>query len=310
MKDVKVVFMGSPEFSLPVLKYLIDNTNVIAVVTQPDKEVGRKKVLTAPPVKTMAIQYGIKVLQPVKLRNEYKCITDLNPDIIITCAYGQILPFELLDFPKYKTINVHASLLPKYRGGAPIHHAIINGEKETGITIMRTDAGMDSGDLIGKEVLNINDDDTYDVVNKSLSELGAIALSKYLPKVIDGTALYEKQNNDEVSFAYVIKREDEKLNFNDKTINVHNKIRGLSSIPSSYAILDGEEVKIYNSRIGNGIPSIPGKITNIYKDGIGVSTIDGEIVITDLKMFGKKRMLAKDYLNGVDKEKLILKMFK
>ena len=309
MKDKKVVFMGSPEFSLPVLKYLIENTNVIGVVTQPDKEVGRKRILTPPPVKVMALEHKIKVLQPVKLRTDYKCIIDLEPDVIVTCAYGQILPFELLDYPKYKTINVHASLLPKYRGGAPIHHAILNGEHETGITIMRTDKGMDSGDIIGKEVLKINDNDTYDTVNKSLSELGAKSLAKYLPKVFDGTASYEKQDDSLVTYAYVIKREDEKLNFNDNTINVYNKIRALSSIPSAYAILDNEEVKIYNSKIGNSKPSTPGKITNIYKDGIGVSTLDGEIIITDLKIFGKKRMLAKDYLNGVDKEKLLHKSF-
>ena len=173
MKDKKVVFMGTPEYSVPVLEMLIENTNVIGVVTQPDKLVGRKKVLTPCPVKEVAIKNNIPVLSPVKLKDEYQSIIDLNPDIIITCAYGQILPEELIYAPKYDTVNVHASLLPKYRGGAPIHHAIINGEKETGITIMFTDKGMDSGDTITKQVLPIGENDTYDVISKKMSKIGA-----------------------------------------------------------------------------------------------------------------------------------------
>ena len=309
MKDKKVVFMGTPLFAVPVLERLIESTNVIGVVTQPDKEVGRKKVLAKSPVKLLAEKHNIKVLQPVKLKYEYQDIIDLNPDIIITCAYGQILPFELLDFPKYKTINVHGSLLPKYRGGAPIQRSIMNGDKTTGITIMRTDVGMDSGDMIVKEEVDILDSDNYESLSSKLSLIGADLLIDVLPNIFDGDVEYIKQNDDEVTFAPIIKKEDEYLSFDDMSINIFNKIRGLSPEPSCYAILDGERVKFYEARIGSSKNDVSGKIINVYKDGIGVSTNDGEIVITKIQMPGKKVMLTRDYLNGIKKEDLIGKIF-
>lgn len=309
MKDKKVVFMGTPEFSVPVLKALIANTNVIGVVTQPDKEVGRKKVLMPSAVKTVALENNIKVLQPKKLRYEYEDIIKLNPDIIITCAYGQILPKELIEYPKYKTVNVHASLLPKLRGGAPIHRAIIEGYEKTGITIMFTDEGMDSGDMIEKEELLINSDETYDTLSNKLSLIGAELLIKVLPKVFEEKVVRIKQNIEEVTFAYNIKREDEHIDFNNKTKDVYNKIRGLSSTPGANAVLEDKEIKIYEAKIGNTSGNTPGKIINIYKDGIGVSTIDGEIIITKLQLPGKKVMNTKDYLNGIKKEGLLGKYF-
>ena len=224
MKDKKVVFMGTPEFSLNVLESLIENCNVIAVVTQPDKEVGRKHVLTISPVKALALKHNIKVLQPRKLRNEYQDIIDLNPDVIITCAYGQILPYELLSYPKYKTINVHASLLPKLRGGAPIQRAIMEGYKKTGVTIMRTEAGMDDGDMISSYEIEIKDDDTYETLSSKLSVIGKDLLIKTLPSIFDGTCKYIKQNEDEVTFAKIIKKEDEYLNlFIDIQLEVLSK---------------------------------------------------------------------------------------
>ena len=308
MKDLKVVFMGTPSFSVPVLEGLIENTNVIGVVTQPDKEVGRKRILTKSPVKELAEKYNIKVLQPIKLRNEYQDIINLNPDIIITCAYGQILPEELIYAPKYNTINVHASLLPKYRGGAPIHHAILNGDNETGITIMYTDKGMDTGDIISMESIPINNDN-YLALKDKLSILGKDLLLKTLPSIIDKTAKRIKQNDNDATYAYAIKREDEKLDFNNETKNVLNKIKALCEI-GSYVYLDEQEVKIFEAEEGNMSINNPGKITNIYKNGIGVSTKDGEIIITKLQMPGKKIMNARDFLNGVDKEKLKEKSFK
>ena len=308
MKDLKVVFMGTPLFSVPVLEGLIENTNVIGVVTQPDKEVGRKRILTKSPVKELAEKYNIKVLQPIKLRNEYQDIINLNPDIIITCAYGQILPEELIYAPKYNTINVHASLLPKYRGGAPIHHAILNGDKETGITIMYTDKGMDTGDIISMESISINNDN-YLALKDKLSILGKDLLLKTLPSIIDKTAKRIKQNDNDATYAYAIKREDEKLDFNKEKKNVLNKIKALCEI-GSYVYLDEQEVKIFEAEEGNMSINNPGKITNIYKNGIGVSTKDGEIIITKLQMPGKKIMNARDFLNGVDKEKLKEKSFK
>lgn len=308
MKDKKIVFMGTPNFSVPVLDALIKNYNVIAVVTQPDKEVGRKKVLTKSPVKLLAEENNIKVFEPKRLRDEYQDIIDLNPDMIVTCAYGQILPKELLEFPKYKTINVHASLLPKYRGGAPIHHAIINGEKTTGITIMRTDVGMDDGDIISKEEIDILDTDDYNSLSNKLSILGKDLLIKTLPDIFNEKVEYIKQNEEEVTYAYTIKREDEKLDFNKTTDEIYNKIRALSET-GSYSILDNEEIKIYKARKGEKIGSINGQIICIYKDGIGVATKDGEIIITTIQVPGKKKMSTKDYLNGINKDSLIGKIF-
>ena len=309
MKDKKVVFMGTPSFAVPVLEKLIESTNVIGVVTQPDKEVGRKKVLTPSPIKVLAQKHNIKVLQPVKLRNEYQDIINLNPDIIITCAYGQILPFELLDYPKYKTINVHGSLLPKYRGGAPIQRSIMNGDKKTGITIMRTDVGMDSGDMISKEEIDILDNDNYETLKEKLSVLGADLLMKTLPDIFDFNVKYIKQNEEEVTFAPIIKKEDELLDFNDTSINIFNKIRALSPEPSCYSLLEGERVKFYETRIGNAKKDVAGKIINIYKDGIGISTNDGEIIITKIQMPGKKVMSVRDFLNGKGAEDLLNKKF-
>lgn len=309
MKDKKIVFMGTPIFSVPVLEKLIENYNVIGVVTQPDKEVGRKRILTKSPVKILAEQNNIKVLQPIKLRNEYQDIIDLNPDMIVTCAYGQILPKELLEYPKYKTINVHASLLPKYRGGAPIHHAIINGEKTTGITIMKTDVGMDDGDIITKREIEILDTDDYETLSNKLSILGSDLLIETLPDIFNGKVTYQKQNNEEATFAYTIKRDDERLDFTKTTNEIYNKIRALS-LTGSYAILDDEEIKIYSSFKGEKIGSIEGQIICIYKDGIGVATSDGEIIITSIQVPGKKKMLVKDYLNGINKDSLIGKIFK
>ena len=311
MKDKKVIFMGTPSFSVPVLEALYENTNVIAVVTQPDKEVGRKKVLTKSPVKEFAISHDIKVLQPIKLREDYKSIIDLKPDVIVTCAYGQILPEELIYAPTYNTVNVHASLLPKLRGGAPIHHAILNDYDKTGITIMYTDKGMDSGDIITEESIDIDFNDTYDTLSAKLSKLGAELLIKTLPSVfnnVKGT----KQESSEVTYAYTIKREDEHIDFNRPTKEVYNKIRALSSMPGAYAILDGQEVKIFASRIGIGTSNknkTPGDVVEIYKDGIGLATKDGEIIITSIKISGKKQMNVRDYLNGVNKEELKTKKF-
>lgn len=309
MKDKKIVFMGTPIFSVPVLEKLIENYNVIGVVTQPDKEVGRKRILTKSPVKIFAEQNNIKVLQPIKLRDEYQDIIDLNPDMIVTCAYGQILPKELLEYPKYKTINVHASLLPKYRGGAPIHHAIINGEKTTGITIMRTDVGMDDGDIITKREIEILDTDDYETLSNKLSILGSDLLIETLPDIFNEKVTYQKQNNEEATFAYTIKRDDERLDFTKTTNEIYNKIRALS-LTGSYAILDDEEIKIYSSFKGEKIGSIEGQIICIYKDGIGLATSDGEIIITSIQVPGKKKMLVKDYLNGINKDSLIGKIFK
>ncbi len=311
MKNLRVVFMGTPLYSVPVLEMLINETNVVGVVTQPDKPVGRKKVLTSCPVKEVAINNNIKVLSPIRIKGEYKDIMELNPDIIITCAYGQIIPEELIYAPKYDTINVHASLLPKYRGGAPIHHAIMNGEKEMGVTIMYTDKGMDSGDIIEKESFPVNINDTYDIVSKKMSVLSANLLKKVLPSILNGTCNRIKQNDNQKTIAPVIKREDEHINFNNSSLNVHNKIRGLSSVPGAYAVLDNLNVKILLSSLDDCLDTNVGvgTITRIGKDFIAVSCADKEIKLLKIQVPGKKPMLVGDYLNGINKDSIIGKKF-
>lgn len=306
----KVVFMGTPDFAVPILEGLISNYEVVLVVSQPDKKVGRKQILTPTPVKKKALENNIEVFQPDNIKNDYQRVIDSNPDIIITCAYGQIIPKALLDYPEYGCVNVHASLLPKLRGGAPIHKAIIDGYDKTGITIMYMDAKMDSGDIIAQEETIIEDSDSLETLHGRLSILGKDLLLKTLPSIFNKTNDRFPQNIDEVTYAYNIKREEEHIDFNKTTREVFNLIRGLNPTPSAFCILDDEEIKVYNSKIGSSSASVPGKITNIYKDGIGVSTVDGEIILTEIKPFGKKKMLVRDYLNGIDKDKLLNKILK
>ena len=310
MKDKKVVFMGTPAYSVPTLKMLIKNYTVVGVVTQKDKKVGRKQILTPCEVKQVALENNLKVFTPENLREDYKNIIDLNPDIIVTCAYGQIIPEELIYAPEYNTVNVHASLLPKYRGGAPIHHAIINGEEKIGVTIMYTDKGLDTGDIIAQEEIDINIDDTYDIISEKMSTLGANLLEKVLPSIFDKTNKREKQNEELSSYAKVITREDEHIDFSKSSIEVHNKIRGLSSVPGAYAVLEGNNIKILSSSIKdcNKTDKKPGTITRVTKDGLFIACSDKEIKILKIKPAGKNVMTIKDYLNGIDKNKLIDKV--
>ena len=313
MKDLKVIFMGTPDFSVNVLNSLIHNTNVIGVVTKPDKLVGRKQILTVSAVKKVALENNIKVMQPTKIREEYQSIIDLNPDIIITCAYGQFLPKEILDYPKYGCINVHASLLPKLRGGAPIHKAIIDGYTTTGITIMYMGLKMDNGDIISQKSIEIEKTDNVGTLHDKLSLLGTELLMETLPSIVNGQANRIVQNEEEVTFAYNISREDEHINFNKTKIEVFNQIRGLNPWPVSYTILDDKEIKIYEAIIGEDIykEKTNGEIVRLYKDGIGVKVSDGEIILKIIKPSGSKKMSVKDYLNGFEeKNNLIGKVFR
>jgi len=307
---MKVIFMGTPDFSVPVLEGLIENYDVIGVVSQPDKRVGRKQELKNTPTKEVALKHGIKVFQPIKIREEYEDILKMEPDIIITCAYGQIIPKVILDYPRLGCINVHGSLLPKLRGGAPIHHAIIDGYKTTGITIMYMAPGMDDGDMISQREIEILDSDNLESIHDKLSILGRDLLLETLPSIIDGTNERIKQNEDEVTFGYNIKREEEHIDFNKTKREVFNLIRGLCPIPSANAILDGNEIKIYSSKIGDRDFSNKknGEIVDINKNGISVKCSDGELIITELKPSGKKRMDATSFVNGIGKDKLIGKV--
>ena len=310
---MKVVFMGTPDFAVNVLQGLIDNNyDVVGVVSQPDKEVGRKRVLTPTPVKEVAMKYNIPVFQPVKIRKEYDDILALEPDIIITCAYGQIIPKEILDYPRLGCINVHGSLLPKLRGGAPIHHAIMDGLEETGITIMYMDVSMDSGDIISQRSIPITDSDNVGILWDKLSLLGRDLLIDTLPSIIEGTNERIKQDESLVTFGYNVKREEEHVDFNNTSRKVFNHIRGLNPWPSANAILDDSEMKIYECDIlDKKYPNnICGEIVDITKEGIVVKTSDSSVVLKTIKPFGKKMMNAKDYVNGIGKDNLIGKVLK
>ena len=309
---MKVIFMGTPDFAVPVLEGLIENYDVVGVVSQPDKKVGRKQELKNTPTKEVALKHGIKVFQPIKIREEYEDILKMEPDIIITCAYGQIIPKVILDYPRLGCINVHGSLLPKLRGGAPIHHAIIDGYDKTGITIMYMAPGMDDGDMIKQREIDILDSDNLESIHDKLSVLGRDLLLETLPSIIDGTNERIKQNEDEVTFGYNIKREEEHIDFNKTKREVFNLIRGLCPVPSANCILDDNEIKIYSSKIGDRDFSNKenGEIVDINKNGISVKCSDGELIITELKPSGKKRMDSISFVNGIGKDKLIGKVLK
>lgn len=312
MNNLKVIFMGTPEFSLPVLEGLNSKYNVVMVVCQPDKPSNRG-VVQYSPVKDFAIKNNIKVFQPVNVKNEYHEILSEKPDLIVTCAYGQIIPKEILDYPKYGCINVHASLLPKLRGGAPIHRAIIEGHKETGITIMKMKEKMDAGDIISQVKTEILDDDTVGTLHDKLSVLARDLLLSTIPNIISGNINLVRQNEEEATFAWNIKREDEKIDFSKTTREIYNQIRGLNPLPGAYAILSGRIIKIWASRYGDKFFNeevLNGQIVELYKDGIGVKTSNGEIIITELQLEGKRRMLANEFMNGVvNKELLVGRMF-
>lgn len=305
MKEKRVVFMGTPDFSVPVLEMLIENTNVVMVVSQPDSYVGRHHELKMPPVKEVALKHNIEVFQPQKIKNDFEKVLSCNPDIIITCAYGQIIPSELLFTPKYGAVNVHASLLPKLRGGSPLHRAIINGYDKTGITIMYMDTGMDNGDIIKQESIDIKEDDNVGIIHDKLSLLGRDLLLKTLPSIFNQENERIKQDESEVTFAYNIKKEEEKIDFSKSAKEVHNHIRGLYPFPGAYTTLNGEIIKISESKIGNKSNKEVGTISNITKEGICVSCSDKEIIITKLKPAGKKEMSALDFVNGKKKENLL-----
>ena len=301
---IKTIFMGTPEFAVPILDTLIKNTEVVLVVTQPDKYVGRKKVLTYSPIKNLALKHHIPVFQPVRIKEDYETIKQYQPDLIVTCAYGQIVPKEVLDIPKLGCINVHASLLPKYRGGAPIHHAIMNGDSKTGITIMYMDIGMDTGDMIAKREISIEEDDTLGSLSDKLSKLGASLLEEVLPSIIDGTNKREEQNSGDATYAKIIKREDEHLDFHKTALEVDRKVRALNPMPYANVLLNDEEIKVIEGYIGEKTGGKTGTICDITKDAIGIACSDKIYYITKLKPFGKKEMMVKDYLNGIDKDKL------
>ncbi|OIK15229.1 methionyl-tRNA formyltransferase [Bacillus sp. MUM 13] len=299
----KIVFMGTPDFSVPVLQRLItDGYEVIGVVTQPDRPVGRKRVLTPPPVKIEAEKHGIPVFQPEKIRvkEELDKIISLKPDLVVTAAFGQILPNELLDSPTLGCINVHASLLPELRGGAPIHYAILQGKEKTGITIMYMAEKLDAGDILTKAVVDIEENDNVGTLHEKLSAAGADLLSETIPKLIKGELSPIKQNDEEATFAPNIKRADEKIKWDQSGEDIYNQIRGLNPWPIAYTLMNGEVLKIWEAaKLHTDKEKAPGEIISIEDNGILVATGNKTaVLITELQPSGKKRMSSKDYLRG------------
>lgn len=297
--DIKIVYMGTPDFSATVLEGLLTKYNVRAVVSQPDRPVGRSGEVKPTAVKEVANNHTILTLQPEKIRNDYADILAFNPDLIITCAYGQIIPDELLNAPRLGCINVHASLLPKLRGGAPIHRCILEGHSKTGITIMYMSSKMDAGDIITQREIEIEYNDTAESLHDKLAKLGTDLLLETLPSIIDGTNTRTMQNEEEVTYGFNIKREDEHIDFSRTTREIYNKVRGLYSWPGSYTVLDGKILKVWKARESEMTYScLPGQITNIYPDGVGVKTQNGEIILTEVQLEGKRRMSGADFVNG------------
>lgn len=300
---VKVVFMGTPDFSVPVLRQIIeDGHEVIGVVTQPDRPVGRKKVLTPPPVKVEAQKHGIPVLQPLKIREqaEYEKVLSLQPDLIVTAAFGQILPNEILEAPKYGCINVHASLLPELRGGAPIHYSIIQGKEKTGITIMYMVEKLDAGDILTQVEVPITERETVGTLHDKLSEAGAKLLSQTMPLLLEGKLTPISQEDEKATFAYNIKREQEKIDWTKNGEEIYNHIRGLHPWPVAYTTLNGQVVKVWwGEKVKVLTEQEPGTILALEADGFVVATGNKTAIkITDLQPAGKKRMDGGQFLRG------------
>ncbi|MFD2616933.1 methionyl-tRNA formyltransferase [Terrilactibacillus laevilacticus] len=300
---MNIIFMGTPDFAVPVLQRLIDDGYQIkAVVTQPDRKKGRKKVLTPPPVKKLATYYNIPVLQPEKVRepSAVQEILNYQPDLLVTAAYGQILPVTLLNGPKLGCINVHASLLPKYRGGAPIHQAIIDGEKETGVTIMYMVKALDAGDMLAKVRIPIEDHDTMGTLHDKLSAAGARLLSETIPLLESGQITPVAQDPNQVTFAPTIQHENEKIDWSKNGKEIHNLVRGLNPFPGAYTLLDGKVFKIWKTqKLDTKKEAEPGTVIECDKEAFTVATGSHEAIrVLECQPSGKKKMITSQFLNG------------
>lgn len=298
----KIVFMGTPAFSAPILRMLVEEGyEVISVVTQPDRPVGRKKVLTPTPVKEEALRLGLPVYQPEKLKNpdELQVVLDLKPDLIVTAAFGQILPTAILEAPKLGAINVHASLLPAYRGGAPIHQAIIDGQTETGVTIMYMVDRLDAGDIISQTAVEIGKTDHTGSMFEKLSAAGTQLLKETLPSIVEGTNKRIPQDEEKVTFARNISREQERIDWSKSAQAIYNQVRGLHPWPVAYTTFKDANMKIWwTEEADSSKTGKPGEVVELTDEAILVQTGEGILALTELQPAGKKRMSAQDYLKG------------
>ncbi len=298
---MKIVFMGTPDFSVPCLKAIIEGGhNVTGVFTQPDKKVGRKQIITPSPVKTTALENGISVYQPQTLKNGEAAdiIRNLNPDLIVVVAYGKILPKEILDFPRYGCINVHASLLPYYRGAAPIQRSILNGETETGVTVIKMNEDIDTGDILLVKKTEIGINETSDMLFDRLSHIGASALSETISLIEKGDAKPVSQPAGDFGYAAMIDKSMCGIDWNKSAFEIHNQIRALQSSPAAVTVINGKPVKIHKSVLSGETGSGAGKVISAKKV-LTVCCGDGKCIdILEVQPIGKKRMDINSFLAG------------
>ncbi len=297
---MKVLFMGTPEFASESLKALANSEyDICGVFTQPDKPKGRGYKLAFSPVKEFALENGLKVFQPSKLKTgeAFEIIKDLNPDIIVVVAYGKILPKEIIDFPKYGCVNVHGSLLPKYRGAAPIQWSVINGETKTGVTTMYMDEGLDTGDMLLKESVDVLPNETSGELYERLAKIGANLLIKTLNKIEDGTILPEKQNDDDFTYAPMLNKDMALIDWTKKAKKIHDLVRGLNPWPITYSYIGGKRLKIYKTEVLDNYQGLPGEIVNTSPLIVACGD-NTALKILEVLYEGKKRMKSEDFLRG------------
>lgn len=304
---MRIAFMGTPDFSVPCLKALIDSEHeVVGVFCQPDKPVGRKQILTPPPVKVEALNNGLTVFQPDSVRNGVgvKILEEIKPDLVVVVAYGKILPKEFLDYPKFGCINIHASILPKYRGASPIHFAVINGDKITGVTAQQMDVGVDTGDILHILTCEIGENDTTEYMYEVLAPLGAKVLTETIEMLENGTLTPVKQNEDEATHVGLLSKNMSGIDWSCSAWDIHNKIRGLYSWPGASTVIAGKTLKLHSSVLsekkGN---NIAGEVIDNNGKLIVACGDNNCIEITELQLEGKKRMTASTFLNGFSVEK-------
>ena len=304
-QELRTVFMGTPDFALQTLQGLIDaGCNLVGVYTQPDRPKGRGKQLAAPPIKELAQKYDIPVYQPLKLRQP-EAVAELEalaPDLIVVVAYGQILPKSVLEIPCHGCINVHASLLPKYRGAAPINKAIIDGETETGITTMYMDVGLDTGDMLVKRSLSIDPQETAGELHDRLASLGRETMEETLQQLCAGTLQREVQDNDQSTYASMMKKEDGRIDWTRSAKDIHNHVRGLDPWPGAYTSLNGELLKLAKTSPETTDVGKPGSVVSADKDGVLIACGSGTLLIKVLQLAGRKRLAAGDFLRGCNLE--------
>lgn len=300
---MKIVFMGTPDFAAGALEALIEaGHEITAVVTQPDKAKGRSKELQFPPVKETALAHNIPVLQPIRIKRpeEIECLKQYEADIYVVAAFGQILSQEILNMPKYGCLNIHASLLPKYRGASPIQSVILDGEEETGITIMQMDAGIDTGDMLLKKSIEIESNDTYETLHDKLKVLGGEAIVEALELLETGALVPEMQDHEQSSHVKMITKEMGNIDFAKSAREIDCLVRGLNPWPSAFTFYKGKQMKIWKVSVEDATSTeTPGTITEVTKNEIKVACGSGAISILELQLEGKKRMTAHDFLLGV-----------